>query len=78
MVVEPVVDEFGDPSHQTEGEPVDATAFLEFVDASESIPIASNPHAVFVFSSLQNFVAGVYDTINANWVLAGNSAVSHL
>lgn len=78
MTLEPVVDDIGNPQKcPTMGVP-DVHTFLRFLDTSGAIPIASNPHSIFVFSSLQNFAAGVYDTINANLVLHGHLAVSHL
>jgi hypothetical protein len=76
MALELVIDDIGDPQKScTTGLP-DVHDFLIFLDKSGAIPVASNPHSVFVFSSLQNFAAGVYDTINANLVLDGQSAVS--
>jgi hypothetical protein len=71
------IDDIGDPQRCPIRAVPDTHSFLHFIDKSQAIPIASNPHSVFVFSSLENFVAGVYDTINANWILDGHSAVRH-
>jgi hypothetical protein len=78
LAIVPVADEIGDRHHRPETGIPDVTMFLNFLDDSGAIPFASNPHSIFVFSSLQNFVAGIYDTINANWVLAGHPAVSEV
>ena len=53
----------------------DAFRFLEMVDSTSAIPYTSNPHSIFVFCSLENFVAGVRDRMNANWVLEGHEPV---
>jgi hypothetical protein len=76
LTVNPVTEIFVDPHQSPEEGIPDTSMFLCFLDQSRSIPFTSNPHSAFVFSSLQNFVAGVYDTINANWLLAGHPSVS--
>jgi hypothetical protein len=78
LTIVPVADGIGDRHHCPETRIPNVTMFLSFLDDSGAIPFASNPHSIFVFSSLQNFVASIYDTINANWVLAGHPAVSEV
>jgi hypothetical protein len=70
-----VEDEICDPHQKPSGVP-NTHSFLECVDGTSAIPFTSNPHSIFVFCSLENFVAGVHDCINANWVLSGHPAVS--
>jgi hypothetical protein len=76
LTFQPVTDACGDSHQVPEDYLPEVVTFLSFVDQSHAIPFATNPHSIFVFASLQNFVAGVYDTINANWVLAGHKPVS--
>jgi hypothetical protein len=76
LTVELEPDKVGDAQHFPVAGVPDIPSFLRFLDDSGAIPVASNPHSIFIFSSLQNFVAAVHDTVNANWVLAGHIAVS--
>ena len=76
LTVEPVVDDLGDPHSFPDGGIPNVKEFLQSVDATGAIPITSNPHSMFAFTSLQNFVAGVHDTINPNWTLLGKPQVS--
>ena len=70
LTVTSITDNVGDPHVNPQQGIPNVPDFLSFLDKSGAIPFSSNPHSIFVFSSLQNFVAGVYDTINANLVLA--------
>jgi hypothetical protein len=78
MELESEVDDHIDPHKRPAGDMPDVHAFICFVDRSHAIPIASNSHSIFLFSSPQNFAAAVDDTINANLILEGHSAVSLL
>ena len=75
LAVQNIDDDIGDAHLSTKHGIPDIPDFLLFLDTSGAIPFSSNPHSIFVFSSLQNFAAGVYDTINANLVLAGRVPV---
>jgi hypothetical protein len=75
LTVENIADDVGNAHLSPEQGIPDIPDFLAFLDKSGAIPFSSNPHSIFVFSSLQNFAAGVYDTINANLVLAGRVPV---
>jgi hypothetical protein len=75
LTVENIDDNVGDAHLCPQQGIPDIPDFLLFLDNSGAIPFLSNPHSIFVFSSLRNFAAGVYDTINANLVLAGRVPV---
>ena len=70
---EAIVDPHTKPSYVP-----DPHTFLRVVDSMSAIPFESNPHSIFLFFSLENFIAGVHDTVAANWVMDGHKSVRYI
>jgi hypothetical protein len=78
MALESAVDDFGDPQKCPAGGVPDVHACISFLNSRRAIPTASNSQSIFLFAGLKNCTVAVCDTINANLILEGHSAVSHL